>query len=267
MGEVRHRDLAGKTAFVAAASRGLGRAAAEALAHGGADLILCARDPQRLQEVAGEIRRSSGVRVHTVAGDLTDRHQVEAMAAEALSAAGGVDVLVANGPGPRLGRFFDFTDDDWAAMMEAHFYTPMRLARAFLPGMVQRGWGRLIFVVSRTVREPRPDNIMSGAVRLPIVSVAKCLAWEFGASGVTSNVLSVGAFLTERLREVLVHKAEGEGTSVEEQERLFARNAASGRIGRPEEFGEAVRFLASDAAAFINGTMLAVDGGSLRTLM
>lgn len=201
-----------------------------------------------------------------IAVDLKDPESVERLADRLLEEAGGIDVFVHVAGGPDLGRFVEKDRAEWDEQFQLHFHSFRQLIQRLLPGMVASGWGRVIAVTSRTVKRPRVDNVLSGAVRLPTISVLRVLADEYGPEGLTFNAVCPGPFATDRLLAVCEEKAQQEGTSVDDQLAVFAEDVAVDRVGRPEELGAACTFLASDAASFVNGHVLMVDGGSVRTI-
>lgn len=258
--------LAQKTALVTGSSRGLGRSVAESLARAGAQTFVCARSRSDLQTAATQIAETTGTPVEGIPVDLADPISVNHLASQVLERVERVDVLVHVAGGPDLGRFVEKDRAEWDEQFQVHFHSFRQLTQRLLPGMVAGGWGRVIAVTSRTVKRPRVDNVLSGAVRLPTISVLRVLADEYGPQGLTFNAVCPGPFATDRLMAVCEEKARDEGTSVDDQVSVFAEGVAVGRVGRPEELGSACTFLASDAASFVNGHVLMVDGGSVRTI-
>ncbi len=257
--------LKGKKALVTASSEGMGRAIAEGLADEGVNLILCARREEILDNTVKEIKERYGVNVLGVPADISCKSDLDNVQ-EASVQWGGVDILVNNAGGPKLGGFFEKEEEEWRSNMELHFYSALRLSKFVIPNMIKNKWGRIINVVSRTVKEPRVDNILSGAVRLPILGMCKSLAAEIGNHNITINSVCPGPFATNRLIDVCRKKAEDEGTSIEQQLKIFAQGVVLGRIGKPEEIGAVVTFLASERSSFITGQLIMVDGGSVKTL-
>jgi 3-oxoacyl-[acyl-carrier protein] reductase len=182
------------------------------------------------------------------------------------AAYGPPDVLVLNAGGPPPGRILDVTDDGWRDGAELLLLGPMRLARAVLPGMAARGFGRLVFVTSTAVRQPQPDLAVSVVLRAAVTAAAKLLSREHAADGVTVNCVAPGATDTQRRRNILEARAARTGTPLSELERQDAEQVPAGRPGTPAEIAAAVAFLVSAEAGYVNGTVLTVDGGRTETI-
>lgn len=257
-------ELAGKRALVAAASRGLGKAIALRLAEEGASLALCARDRQRLEEAAEEIRQRTGAEILAVPADLTDPDQIKRFVGAARERFGGVDILVANAGGPPPGPFLELSDEQWQAAFQLTLMSAVRLAREVIPGMIARRWGRVIFSTSVSVKQPIENLILSNSLRLAVIGLAKTLANELALFNITVNSVCPGATATERLKQLISSQAERQRISYEEAERSWLRDIPMGRLGRPEELADLVAFLASERAGYITGTAIQVDGGAVR---
>lgn len=178
---------------------------------------------------------------------------------------GPLDVLVLNAGGPPPGRILDVGDDQWQRAYELAA-RPLRLARLVLPRMAARGFGRVLFVTSSAVRQPQPDLATSVVLRSAVTAAAKLLSREFAAQGVTVNCVAPGATATERRRQILDNRARLDGRSYAELDAADAAAVPAGRAGRPEEIAAVVAFLASEAAGYVNGTVLTVDGGRTETI-
>jgi 3-oxoacyl-[acyl-carrier protein] reductase len=246
--------------LVCGGGSGIGRASALALASGGLQVVLSGRHREPLVGAADTIR-SEGGRAELVVGDVTDPGYADAVATEVESRYGAIDVVVLNSAGPRPGRVLDLTDDDWRVAFELLVVAPLRLARRVMPGMADRGYGRVVLVTSSAVRQPQPDLAASTALRAAATSAMKLLSREHAARGVTVNCVAPGATDTERRREILTARAASGGMAYADADAADARQVPTGRPGRPEEIGAAVAFLASEAAGYVNGTVLTVDGG------
>jgi 3-oxoacyl-[acyl-carrier protein] reductase len=257
-------DLAGKRALVAAASRGLGKAIALRLAEEGASLAICARDAERLEKAAEEIRQRTGAEVLAVPTDLTDYEQIKRLVRRAEEHFGGVDILVANAGGPPPGPFLELSDEQWQAAFQLTLMSAVRLAREVLPGMIARRWGRLIFSTSVSVKQPIENLILSNSLRLAVIGLAKSLANELAKYNITVNSVCPGPTATDRMKELITAQAERQGISYEEAERAWLSDIPMGRLGRPEELAALVAFLASERAGYLTGTAIQVDGGSVR---
>jgi len=257
--------LAGKRALVAAASQGLGRAIALRLAEERAKLAICARNAERLNRAAEEIATRSGAQVLAIPTDLTDYEQIRLLVRKANEELGGIDILVANAGGPPPGSFLELSDEQWQEACQLTLMSAVRLARAVVPGMIEQRWGRLIFSTSVSVKQPIDNLVLSNSLRLAVIGLAKSLANELAQYNITVNSVCPGATATERLRELIEHRAERARLSYEEAEqRLWLREIPMGRLGQPEELANLVAFLASERASYITGTAIQVDGGAVR---
>jgi 3-oxoacyl-[acyl-carrier protein] reductase len=247
-------QLDGKTALVLGASKGLGRAIAEALGQEGARVISVARS-------GGGIAGAQ----HILA-DLDDPAAPEAIIAAVRAGGGSPDILVLNHGGPPMGGAATMAPADFAAVMPRMFNAQLALAQAFLPDMRARGFGRIIAVASTSLITPIPGLVLSNAVRAMLASWCKTLASEVAADGVTVNMLLPGQIATDRLASLHAGMAAAQGVAAEQ---VTARSVAAipaGRLGRPEEFGDIAAFLASPRAGFITGSAIKVDGGQTVTL-
>ena len=258
--------IEGKTALVAASSRGLGRACAQALAAEGANVVVTSRDAQALASTAAEISAATGSEVVPIAADLRDSERIDSLFEKAVDRLGPVDILVTNTGPPRAGRFEDLSDEDWIDAFSLVAIPMVRLIRHALPGMRERGWGRVVSIQSTSVKQPIPHLGLSNGVRPGAQGILKPLAEAVASDGVTINTVLPGMFLTDRLVNDLRQSAEREGITVEDAiERAGSRNPI-GRVGEPQELGSLVAYLASEPAAYLTGACIQVDGGSVRSL-
>jgi 3-oxoacyl-[acyl-carrier protein] reductase len=258
--------IRGKVALVAASSRGLGRASAEALAADGADLVLCARGAEALEETADAIRRTAGVRVAAVAADVADPAGVARVVAAAESL-GPVDILVTNAGGPPAGPFESHSAEAWRDAVRTNLESVVALVGAVLPGMKARRWGRIINVTSIAVKQPVDGLILSNSVRAAVTGFARTLANEVAPYGVTVNNVMPGYTRTARVDELARGNAARKGTSPDEEFAQWERQIPMGRLGEPAEFGAMVAFLASAHASYTTGASIPVDGGWIRGLL
>jgi 3-oxoacyl-[acyl-carrier protein] reductase len=244
----------GRTALVMGASRGLGRGIAEALAREGARVAMASRSRERVAEAADEIEgETAPFEAHT-----SDLERLAALPVEVEAELGPVEILVTNTGGPPLGGALDHAHDEWEEAYRSLVLALRTLAEAVLPGMRERGWGRIVNVGSSSVREPIPHLTLSNANRMAAVGFFKTLASEVAADGITVNTVATGRFATDRL-------ASNWG-SWEEMERGAAEGVPAGRLGQPEEFGDLVAFLCSERAAYLTGAVIPLDGGLLRSV-
>jgi 3-oxoacyl-[acyl-carrier protein] reductase len=259
--------IRGKVALVAAASKGLGRAAAWELAREGAKVAIAARGEGLLRQVAAEMAEDTGSPVIGIPADVSVAEEVEALFQAAQEAYGRVDILVNNAGGPRPGVFTDMSDEDWLRAVELNLLSTIRLTRLALPGMRERRWGRIINITSMSVKQPIPNLILSNAVRAGVVGMAKTLADQVAAEGIAVNNVCPGYMLTDRVKQLSQTQAEAEGVSVDEVLQRSLGDIPAGRIGQPEELAALIAFLASERAAYITGATIQVDGGRYRGLM
>jgi 3-oxoacyl-[acyl-carrier protein] reductase len=235
-----------RTALIGGGASGIGFAAASCLAAAGHDVILAGRRRSRLEKAAAA---------------LGCRSIVLDVAVDCPAVVTEVDVLVLNAGGPPPGRILDIDDDGWQAAFDLLLRGPLRLARAALPAMAARGFGRVVFVTSTAVRQPQPDLATSVVLRAAVTSAAKLLSREYADHGVTVNCVAPGPTATDRRTEILTAR----GADLAAADAADLATVPAGRAGRPEEIGAAVAFLASAAASYVNGTVLTVDGGRTET--
>ena len=245
--------LENRVALVMGASRGIGRAIAAALAREGAMVAIASRSLEKLEEAAAEI----GEGVTPFAADAADLDRLAALPGEVESKLGPIEVLVANTGGPPFGGALDHELDDWESAYRSLVLAPRALAGVVVPGMRERGWGRIVNVGSSSTREPIPGLNLSNAHRMAAVGFLKTLSREVAADGITVNTVATGRFATERL-------ADASG-SLEGAEEGARQEVPAARLGRPEEYGDLVAFLCSERAAYITGTVIPIDGGLLRS--
>jgi 3-oxoacyl-[acyl-carrier protein] reductase len=259
--------LKDRVAIIAASSRGLGKACARELAREGATVVICARDADELAAAADEIHAETGGVVLWMAIDLTDAAQIRHLAEETLRRYGRIDVLVTNNGGPPTGYFDDMDDETWLAAHELTLMSAVRLIRAVLPAMRVQGWGRIINITSVSVKQPLDDLLMSNVYRPGVVALAKTLATQVAADGITINNVAPGYTSTERVVEIFDARAAKQGKSAEEVMAETTANYPMKRMGRPEELAAVVAFLASERASYITGATIQVDGGYFKGLL
>jgi len=259
--------LKDRVALVAAASRGLGKAAAWELAREGARVAICARGEDALRAAAREIAEDTGGEVFPVAADVTDPSDIKRLVTAVEEQFGRIDILVSNAGGPPTGAFADFNDNAWEAALQLNLLSTVRLCRAVLPGMRARNWGRIVNIISASVKQPMDGLILSSAARSAVVGMAKTLSNECAAQGITVNNVCPGYTLTDRVKNLAEKQAAKDGKSVQEIIEGFAAEIPARRLGRPQELAALVVFLASERASYITGTTIQIDGGYVRSLL
>lgn len=253
--------LKGKFALVTASSKGLGYAAARALAGEGAAVMVCSRNRSAVDEAAAELRKETGAKIVAVAADVSTVMGISTIARTVARTFGRLDILVSNAGGPPRGDILTMAEDEWRTGYELTLMSTVRLVRAFLPGMVERKWGRIVTITSFVAREPVNDLLLSAVFRPGVHALSKVVSNTHAAANVTVNTVCPGYILTARQRELFKARAKSEGRSVTRLVREMAAAIPSGRPGRPEEVGEVIAFLASERASYITGVNLLVDGG------
>lgn len=255
--------IKGKKALVTAGSKGLGRGCAEALATAGVDLVLNARGAEALEATASALRAAHGVNVIAVAADIT----TEEGRARVLAAAEGIDILVTNAGGPPPGLWSDWSRDDFIKAIDANMLTPIALMQAALPGMIAKGWGRVVNITSGSVKAPIPQLGLSNTARAGLTGFVAGTARQVAGHGVTINNLLPGIHDTDRAIALDSGVVKAEGISMAEARAKRAATIPAGRYGSAAEFGAACAFLCSQHAGFIVGQNLLVDGGAINTTL
>ncbi|HEY4778969.1 MAG TPA: SDR family oxidoreductase [Solirubrobacterales bacterium] len=245
--------IEGRVALVMGASRGLGRGIAAVLAREGARVAIASRSLERLEEAVAEI----GEEATPFVADASDMERLAALPGEVAETLGPVEILVTNTGGPPLGGALDHDLEEWERAYRSLVLAPRILAGAVIPGMRERGWGRIVNVGSNTTREPNPVLNLSNAHRMAAVGFLKTLATEVAGEGITVNTVATGRFATERLAD---HTG-----SLDPAEAAARSDVPAGRLGLPEEYGDLVAFLCSERAAYLTGAVIPLDGGLLHS--
>jgi 3-oxoacyl-[acyl-carrier protein] reductase len=253
--------LKGRKAIVCAASKGLGRGCAEALAGEGVELVICARTADVLEATAAEIRKTYGVKVTAVACDVT----TDAGRAALLAACPRPDILINNAGGPPPGDFKNFTLDDWRKAVEGNMITPIALIHATVYGMMERGFGRIINITSYSVKSPIAQLELSNGARAGLTGAVSALARKVSKHNVTINALLPGPFETDRLRATSTKMAETSGKSFDVVHKDRMKDVPAGRFGTTTEFGATAAFLCSVHGGYITGQNVVMDGGSFNS--
>jgi 3-oxoacyl-[acyl-carrier protein] reductase len=255
-------EIDGNAALLTASSSGLGKASAKALAREGVDVVLNGRDEEGLADAREEVEAVATGEVLTQPGDLTEADDVEAMVERTVDAFGGLDHLVTSAGGPPSGPFLDTADEDWYQAYDLLVMSVVRLAREAQPHLAE-GEGTIVNITSRSVKEAIDDLVLSNSVRMSVIGLEKTLSKEF-APEIRANAVLPGAHETARIENLVEAAVErGDYDSYEEGLQNWAGNPLE-RIGDPMELGNTVAFLSSPKSGFINGTAIAIDGGSTR---
>lgn len=255
-----------RAAVVAASSRGMGRAVAEALAAEGCKVAICSRDAEAIAKTAAEIREEHGVEVFEKAMDVTVPEQVASFVAAAREQLGPLTICVANCGGPPMGTFEDFSVEDWRKAFELSFVSTLSLIRETLPDMKAANWGRVVSITSMSVKQPIDGLILSNSIRGSVVGLMKSLANEYGKHNILFNNVGPGLTATERLLSNAGKRAAAEGRSREEVLADMTAEAPLRRVAQPEEFASVVAFLCSQGASYVTGSSLMVDGGLVKSV-
>ena len=249
--------IKGRTALVCGASKGLGRACAEALAAEGVHLVITGRNAAALDEAAAQIAARHGVTVRAAAGDIT----TDTGQAVALAACPAPDILINNAAGPPLGDWRTFTRDQWLAAADANMVAAILLTRAVIDGMAERGFGRIVNITSAMVKAPIAPLALSVAARLGLTGFVKAVAGAYAKSNVTINNLLPEMFETDRLSANLTKMAEAGGRSLEAERESRRAGVPAARFGQVQEFGAVCAFYCSAHTGYMTGQNILLDGG------
>jgi len=255
-------QLKDQVAVVAAASRGLGKSAAMALAQEGARIAICARS-EALEATAEEIRSETGAEVLAVRADMTKRAEVEGFIKQSTDQYGQIDILIVNSGGPPPGNFMDLTIEDWEAGIQTTIMSTLYLCYAVIPHMLERGSGSIVTTQSTSVKQPIERLITSNSLRLAVIGLMKSLANELGPQGIRVNSINPAWTWTDRVQKLMEDRANAAGTSVEQEAVEVAEALPLRRMGTLDEYGKSIAWLASPAAGFIHGHALMFDGGAV----
>ncbi|MCA0045285.1 SDR family oxidoreductase [Celeribacter litoreus] len=255
--------IKGKRALVCASSKGLGLGCARALAEAGVDLVMNARGVEALEASAEAIRAEFGVDVVTVAADIT----TEDGRAAVLEKAAGVDILVNNAGGPPPGMWTDWERDDFIAALDANMLAPISLIKALVPGMMERGWGRVVNITSVSVKSPIGVLGLSNSARAGLTGYVAGTSRQVAGAGVVMNNLLPGFHATDRMVGMDQNQANATGTTPEEVRAGRSQGIPAGRYGTTEEFGATCAFMCSQYAGFMIGQNILLDGGATNSTM
>lgn len=258
--------IKGKTAIVTAASTGIGKSVAEALAFEGCNVAICSRYKDKLVEASRDIKSKFNNDPFWHVCDINQEKEIESFHSSVTSHFGTVDILVNNCGGPVPGYFLGLTEDDWNEAYKQVLMSVIRFSKLVIPGMLNKEWGRIVNITSVAVKQPVSNLMLSNSLRAGVTGFAKSLSNEFSSRNITVNNVAPGYTLTHRLYELAVARAKSSGKSHEEILVEMAKEVPANRLGAPEEIASLVAFLASNKASYINGTTIQVDGGSTRAI-
>lgn len=258
--------IRGKTALVTASSRGIGKGVAHLLGEEGARVIISSSNPENLESARSEISRC-GIEVSAIPCDLSKPDSVRNLCGEVIERFGGVDILVINTGGPKPGDFFDVDEDDWYDGFELVLMSAVRLTKEFLPRMIEKGWGRIVYLTSMAVKEPIEGLLLSNVFRAGVNALSKSLSRTVRRDNVTFNVVCTGNIYTERAVKLLENRSKRTGKTFDEVKREVEDSIPLGRYGSVEEIANFVVFLCSERASYINGASIQVDGGFIKGVL
>lgn len=248
-------------AFIAGASKGLGKACAKALANEGARVFICSRNMDALKRAAAEF----GAAGYSTA-DVSRPTEVKRVVAEAIATLGGLDCLVTNAGGPPTAPFENAGDADWDIAYQLNLMSAVRLVREALPALKASGRGRIVNLTGYGVKEPLADLVVSDSLRAGVMVMAKTIASDLAPFGITVNNIAPGPIMTDRLIEILSTRAKGLGITVDEQFKIFSETIPVQRLGKPNEIGDLCAYLCSLQAGYLTGQTIVVDGGVNRSI-
>ncbi len=254
--------LKGKRAIVMAASRGLGYASAFGLAREGCKLIICSRDQARIEAAAAAITKETGADVTALVADVSSASEAKRLVDAAVSAYGGLEIVVHNAGGPPAGETLQMTEAQWQKAFEQNLLSFTRIVGAAAPEMKKAGYGRVLTIASSSIKQPIPNLALSNALRAGVWGIAKTLSRELAPQGILVNVIAPGRIDTERIAELDQANANKSGKTVEDVRKASVSSIPLGRLGRPEELANLVVFLASEAGSYITGQAITVDGAA-----
>ena len=257
----------GRVAIVGGGSKGLGRACADSLAQEGANIVICSRNSDGLNQAAGEIKAATGVEVLALPADLSQLDDIRSLVKKTKDHFGRLDILVNNTGGPPAGRAATTTEEVWYQSVEMALLCFIRMSREGVPHMKEGGGGRIVNVLASAVYQPIDNLVTSGVTRLGAVAFAKSLADEVGRDNILVNNVAPGYLMTDRMMHIFEVRSEDIGTNVEELLQDHSSTIPLGRLGRPEELGDLVTFLYSEKNSYTTGATIFVDGGVVRSVM
>jgi 3-oxoacyl-[acyl-carrier protein] reductase len=255
-----------KVALVTAASKGIGQAIALELVREGAQVLICSRSEDRINESASYIEQQTGKKVLALTADVSTKEGVDGVLDQVLKRYGRIDMLVANAGGPPGGQFMDFADEDWQKAFDTNVMSVVRLVRGVVPSMRKTGGGRILTVASTSVKVPIQGLVLSNVMRTGVAGLMKTLSIELGPDNILVNTVCPGRIATDRVRQIDEARADKQGIAIEKIEEQMKAGIPLGRYGTPEEFARTAAFLLSDANTYVTGSTLMIDGGMVTAL-
>jgi 3-oxoacyl-[acyl-carrier protein] reductase len=258
--------LKDQVALVAAASRGLGKAAALALAQEGAKVSICARRDD-LERTAKEIEKQTGAEILSIRADVTQPKDIQNLVTKTLERFQKIDILIINAGGPPPGDFLSLTPDDWKAAADLTLMSAVYLSYAVVPHMLEAGSGSIVATQSYSVKQPLDNLILSNSLRMAVIGMMKSMANELGPKGIRVNSINPAWTWTERVRKLMEDRVMRNNSTIDEEQAKITADLPLGRMGTVEEYGKAIAWLASPAASFIHGHALMFDGGAVKAAL
>lgn len=259
--------LNGKTAIVAASTKGLGRAAAISLAAEGAKVVICGRHKANLSDAVAEIESKTGNTPLAVQADVTKASDIDRLFDQATRQFSTIDILITNAGGPPTGYFMEFNDEQWLNAVELNLMSTVRMIRHAIPKMLANNWGRIVNITSIAVKQPIENLVLSNSVRSAVVGLAKTISRDYAKNNILINNIAPGMIMTKRIESMLEEKAKLEQITKDEALELMVKDIPMGRLGRPEEVGNLIAFLCSEKNTYITGATIQIDGGMYRGML
>lgn len=255
-----------KVALITASSKGIGKGIAYSLGKEGAKVIISSSNSKNLEEAKKDLELK-GIEVDSIVCDLSKPQEVVKLSKQILDNYGGVDIFVFNTGGPKPGDFFDVNEEDWYNGFELVLMSAVRLTKAFLPKMLEKGWGRIVYMTSISVKEPIDGLLLSNVFRAGVNALSKSLSRTISKDNITFNVVCTGNIYTERAIKLLENRSRKFNKPFEEVKKEMENSIPLGRYGSVEEIADFVVFLCSERASYINGTSIQIDGGFIRGVL
>lgn len=256
--------LKGQVALVTASSKGLGKATAARLACEGVNVVICARGAEALQQTEDELKKLGEGKVTSVPIDISQIESPSILVAHTVKSFGRLDILVCNAGGPPPGHFMQFGDEDWGSALNLNLMSTIRLCRESIPLMQKQGGGKIFTITTMGAKQPLDALILSNVARAGVTALVKSLANELACDNIRVNNIMPGVIFTDRIQFLLENDAEKLNITYAEAQTAREEAIPLGRMGKPEELGNLIAFLASDASGYITGSSIAVDGGLIK---